>query len=81
MVDSTDYLTVGKLKTALDAYPQDLVVIVAGDDEGNSFRGVPIGWVTPMHMTEEDAYLWAIEDVYSLEECEEGTEPNVVCIG
>jgi len=39
-------MTVKKLQELLGKLPQNLEVLVASDDEGNSFRTIPDNWVS-----------------------------------
>jgi hypothetical protein len=46
---------------ALKKMPQDLEVITAGDDEGNSFRGIHDGWIS-VERFDDEMGLYAEED-------------------
>jgi len=46
-------MTVKNLQELLGKLPQDLEVLVGSDDEGNSFRRVPKGWVSKELFSED----------------------------
>lgn len=71
-------MKVYELIEELKKLPQELEVVVAGDDEGNSFRKVPDGWVG-VEKFDEDLDIYAPED-YEDEDFD--TElTDYVCIG
>lgn len=54
-------MTVKELIEKLKAFPDDMVVLVASDDEGNNFRKVPDGYVT-LEKFNEDLDIITEED-------------------
>ena len=75
-------MKVSELIEELKKMNQDAVIITAADEEGNSFRLVPMGWVTPGSFIKgrhNDGEFHANDDDGYEEEKEEG-QPSV-CIG
>lgn len=64
-------MTVKELKEALEGCPEDLLVVLAGDPEGNSFRTVA-AVEGPLHFQAD------YNECYPSEERHEGTKPCVV---
>lgn len=54
-------MKVKELITLLENMPQDLEVVTAGDDEGNSFRKIPDDWVS-VEKFDENFDIYAEED-------------------
>jgi hypothetical protein len=61
----------------LQELPQDLEVVVAADDEGNSFRKVPEGWVS-IERFDSNLDIIASEDY---DEFDEDELESYICIG
>lgn len=79
---NSEYMTVGELRAALVYYHDDVLVLVSEDDEGNSFRGVPKGWLTPSVLNDPLGSLWRVEaeDIEMMEDTS-SESPNSVVIG
>lgn len=74
------YMTVGSLIEALKEYDESLIVVLSVDDEGNGYRGLSEGWLTPAEI-EPDTRLWFFEDVYFEDDDSEEFESNALVLG
>lgn len=84
-----NYETANSLIRLLENLPEsvkDLPILVACDDEGNSCRGLPLGWVTPAYTDEESLWrtdsFWT-EEAWAEDEDNDSTPyvPNIIVVG